>query len=165
MRNIESKILTREAMKAERLRLKQEGKKVVFTNGCFDILHAGHVSYLSFARAQGDVLILGLNSDVSIRRIKGEKRPLVSQSDRALMLAALEAIDYVVIFDEDEPASLIGDLIPDVLVKAEDWAHYVSGRDIVEKHGGKVVLAPMVKGLSTTALIAKIMDVYKNDQR
>ncbi|HBA84546.1 MAG TPA: D-glycero-beta-D-manno-heptose 1-phosphate adenylyltransferase [Verrucomicrobia bacterium] len=161
MRNVESKIMTREAMKAERLRLKQQGKKVVFTNGCFDILHAGHVSYLSFARAQGDVLILGLNSDVSIRRIKGEKRPIVAQDDRARLLAALEAIDYVVVFDEDEPAPLIGELIPDVLVKAEDWAHYVSGREVVEKNGGRVVLAPLVKGLSTTALIARILELHK----
>ena len=109
MRSVESKIMTREAMKAERLRLRQQGRKVVFTNGCFDILHEGHVSYLEFARGQGDVLILGLNSDLSVRKIKGEKRPMVAQEDRARLLAALEMIDYVVIFDEEEPASLMAE--------------------------------------------------------
>ncbi len=160
MRDAKDKILSREQMRVERQRLQAAGRKVVFTNGCFDIVHAGHIAYLGFARAQGDVLILGLNSDASVRRIKGIQRPIVGQNDRARVLAALEMIDYVVIFDEDEPAALIAELLPDVLVKAEDWAHYVSGRDVVERNGGRVVLAPLVPGLSTSDIIRKIIAVY-----
>ncbi len=145
-----------EAMKAERKRLKAEGRKLVFTNGCFDLLHTGHVDYLTFARSQGDALLVGINSDASVKSNKGDQRPIVPQADRAKVLAALEAVDYVVIFNEKEPAMLIGEIIPDVLVKGADWAHYVSGRDIVEKHGGKVVLAQMVQGRSTTDIIERI---------
>ena len=161
MRNAESKILSLEAMKSERERLKKSGQTVVFTNGAFDLIHAGHVSYLAFARGQGDALVVGLNSDASVKRYKGEKRPVVSQDDRARVLAALECVDYVVIFDEDEPAQLIAGLVPDVLVKGEDWAHYVSGREIVERNGGRVVLAPLVKGRSTSDLIRKILEAYQ----
>ena len=125
-------------MKKERARLKAAGKKVSFTNGCFDIIHAGHVDYLQWARNQADTLIVGLNSDASVRRSKGEKRPIVSEHDRAYVLAALACVDYVVLFDEDEPAQLIAEIIPDVLVKGEDWAHYVSGRETVEAAGGRV---------------------------
>lgn len=160
MRSYKSKILGRDAMIAERAKLKAAGKTVVFTNGCFDILHAGHVSYLNFARQQGDALILGMNSDVSVRRNKGDDRPINCERDRAEVLAALECVDYVVLFDEDEPASLISTLLPDVLVKGEDWAHYVSGREAVEAAGGKVVLAKMVTGRSTTGTIEKILKVY-----
>ena len=156
MRTIESKILTQSAMAAERERLRQAGWKVVFTNGSFDLLHDGHVTYLQFARAQGDALIVGLNSDASVRRYKGPARPILAQAHRARLLAALEMVDYVCIFDEDEPRDLIAALRPDVLVKAEDWAHYVSGRDVVEAAGGKVMLAPLVKGLSTSELIRRI---------
>ena len=162
VRSSKDKIVSRDQMVMIREQLRQDGKNVVFTNGCFDIMHAGHVSYLRFARKQGDVLILGLNSDASVRRNKGDKRPIISEQNRAEVLAALEIIDYVVMFDDDEPAALIGDILPDVLVKAEDWAHYVSGRDVVEKHGGKVVLAPLVEGLSTTAIIEKIIEVYNS---
>ena len=147
-------------MKKERARLKAAGKKVSFTNGCFDIIHAGHVDYLQWARNQADALIVGLNSDASVRRNKGEKRPIVSENDRAYVLAALACVDYVVLFDEDEPAQLIADIIPDVLVKGEDWAHYVSGRETVEASGGRVALAPLVEGRSTSNLISKIVDVY-----
>ena len=160
MRNLDSKVVSREPMVALRQKLRQSGKKVVFTNGSFDLLHVGHVTYLNFARQQGDVLIVGLNSDASVKRYKGDKRPVVNQANRAKVLAALECVDYVVIFDEDEPATLIESLIPDVLVKGADWAHYVSGREVVEKHGGKVVLAEMVAGQSTSELIKKIIDVY-----
>jgi D-beta-D-heptose 7-phosphate kinase/D-beta-D-heptose 1-phosphate adenosyltransferase len=156
VRNYESKVMSRKAMAAERRRLREQGKKVVFTNGCFDILHTGHLDYLQFARNQGDALVLGLNSDASVRRNKGAHRPIVPQDDRARMLAGLEAVDYVVIFDEDEPKELITELLPDVLVKGEDWSHYVSGREIVEKHGGKVALAPLTVGKSTTNIIEKI---------
>ncbi|HAS83680.1 MAG TPA: D-glycero-beta-D-manno-heptose 1-phosphate adenylyltransferase [Verrucomicrobia bacterium] len=156
MRDPNSKLFSWEAMRTERARLKATGRRLVFTNGCFDILHAGHVTYLSFARQQGDALVVGLNADVSVRRAKGPTRPVNPQQDRALVLAALEAVDYVVIFDEDEPISLISTLLPDVLVKGSDWAHYVSGRDIVEANGGCVVLADLVPGRSTTGTIARM---------
>lgn len=164
MRTSESKIRSRSDMKAERDRLKREGKQVVFTNGCFDLLHAGHVSYLQFAREQGDVLVVGINSDASVKRAKGDKRPLVGERDRALVLAALECVDYVVVFDEDEPAALIAEIIPDILVKGEDWAHYVSGREVVEQHGGRVVLAPLKEGFSTSGLISRIRNLYGNKE-
>jgi len=160
MREAEKKIWTRDALAEECRRLRTAGKKVVFTNGCFDLMHAGHAGYLQFARQQGDVLVVGLNTDASVRRHKGPLRPIVDEQNRARMMAALECVDYVTWFDEDEPKELIGELQPDVLVKAEDWAHYVSGRDIVEARGGKVVLAPMVEGLSTTRLIEKIVQAY-----
>ncbi len=149
------RILTAEEMRAERDRLHAEGKTLVFTNGCFDILHRGHVTYLQFARDQGDALCVGLNSDASVRRAKGPSRPVVGQEDRAVVLTALRCVDYVVIFDEDEPKRLISDILPDVLVKGRDWAHYVSGREVVEAHGGRVVLADMVEGRSTTNIIKK----------
>ena len=160
MREAEQKIRERAALARECARLRAAGKKIVFTNGAFDLLHAGHATYLEQARQLGDVLVVGLNTDASVRRYKGAKRPVVDEQNRARMLAALECVDFVTWFDEDEPKTLIAELQPDVLVKAEDWAHYVSGRDIVEARGGKVVLAPMVKGLSTTALIEKIVKAY-----
>lgn len=144
-------------------RLHAEGREVVFTNGCFDILHRGHVTYLEFARAQGDALVVGLNSDASVRRAKGANRPVNGQEDRAFVLGALRAVDAVVIFDEDEPRELIGHILPDVLVKGRDWAHYVSGRDIVEAHGGRVVLADMVEGRSTTNTIARIREAESSE--
>lgn len=149
-------ILTAEEARALRDDLVARGKKLVFTNGCFDILHRGHVTYLEFAREQGDALVIGLNSDASVRRSKGPERPVNCQEDRAFVLGALKAVDAVVIFDEDEPKDLIAKIIPQVLVKGRDWAHYVSGREIVEANGGEVVLADMVEGRSTTNTIAKI---------
>jgi len=145
---------------AELARMRDEmdaaGRHLVFTNGCFDLLHAGHVRYLRQARALGDALAVGLNSDRSVRELKGPDRPLNPQEDRAEVLSALGCVDYVVIFDEDEPRDLIAQILPDVLVKGKDWAHYVSGRDIVEAHGGRVVLADMVEGRSTTATIERM---------
>lgn len=155
-RQPETKILTREAMVAERARLAREGRIVVFTNGTFDLLHVGHVDYLHRARREGDVLIVGLNSDASVRRCKGPERPVVPEADRARLLAALECVDYVVVFEEDEPRDLIAALRPDVLVKGRDWAHYVSGRDVVEAAGGRVVLMDLVAGRSSSALIERI---------
>jgi D-glycero-beta-D-manno-heptose 1-phosphate adenylyltransferase len=134
------------------------GGKVVFTNGCFDILHRGHVTYLEFARAQGDALVVGINSDSSVRAAKGNGRPVNPQEDRAFVLAALRAVDAVIVFDEDEPRDLVAALQPDVLVKGKDWAHYVSGRDVVEARGGRVVLADLVQGRSTTATIERIRE-------
>lgn len=150
------RVMTREQMQTVRQRLAEEGKRVVFTNGCFDILHSGHLAYLTFARQQGDCLVVGLNSDESVRRNKGSERPLIGEQERALMLTGLRAVDYVVVFNEDEPRDLIADIVPDVLVKGKDWAHYVSGREVVERNGGKVVLADMVEGRSTSDIIAGI---------
>jgi D-glycero-beta-D-manno-heptose 1-phosphate adenylyltransferase len=147
-------------MRDERARLAADGKRLVFTNGCFDILHRGHVSYLAFARAQGDALIVGVNTDSSVRRNKGVNRPINNEADRAAVLTSLRSVDYVVLFDDDEPRPLIDVVRPDVLVKGKDWAHYVSGRDIVEQSGGAVVLADMVEGLSTTGTIERILEVY-----
>ncbi len=152
----ENKISGLSGLLARRAEWREAGRTVVFTNGCFDILHAGHVSYLEFARQQGDVLIIGMNSDASVQRNKGPERPVNKEADRARVLAALACVDAVVLFDEDEPLNIIGKLLPDVLVKGEDWAHYVSGREIVEQNGGKVVLAPLVAGRSTTGIIEMI---------
>lgn len=138
------------------------GKALVFTNGCFDILHRGHVAYLEFARAQGDALVVGLNSDESVRRNKGHLRPINPEEDRARVLSALRSVDYVVVFDEDEPKTLIEAILPDVLVKGKDWSHYVSGREVVEAHGGRVVLADLVEGKSTTNTIERILGAYAN---
>jgi rfaE bifunctional protein nucleotidyltransferase chain/domain len=153
-------ILTPDQMRQERDRLNSQGKKLVFTNGVFDILHRGHVTYLAFARDQGDALVVGLNSDQSVKRNKGDNRPINSQDDRALVLASLRCVDYVVIFDDKEPKDLIAKILPHVLVKGKDWAHYISGREIVEANGGKVVLADIVEGRSTTNVINKIVQVY-----
>ena len=150
-------ILTPAEARAERDRLVKDGKKLVFTNGCFDILHRGHAEYLAFARAQGDALCVGLNSDASVRRSKGPTRPVNSENDRAFVLGSLRAVDFVVLFDEDEPKDLIAQILPQVLVKGKDWAHYVSGREIVEAHGGRVVLAEMVAGRSTTNTIERVI--------
>jgi len=141
--------------------LKRQGKKVVFTNGCFDILHVGHVRYLSKARKMGDLLIVGLNTDRSVRTIKGEQRPIVSERERAEVLAALAIVDYVVLFDEPDPLRLITALKPDILVKGADWEKdEIVGRDVVEKGGGKVIRIPLVPGSSSTNLIDRIIKVY-----
>ncbi|MFZ9963889.1 MAG: D-glycero-beta-D-manno-heptose 1-phosphate adenylyltransferase [Terrimicrobiaceae bacterium] len=153
------RLVTPSEMRAERDRLHTEGRTLVFTNGCFDILHRGHADYLAFARSQGDALVVGLNSDASVRRAKGPTRPVNPEQDRAYVLGSLRAVDFVVIFEEDEPRDLIAQILPDVLVKGNDWAHYVSGRDIVEANGGRVVLAEMVEGRSTTATIERMRSV------
>jgi rfaE bifunctional protein nucleotidyltransferase chain/domain len=141
--------------------LKSKGKKIVFTNGCFDILHRGHVEYLSKAKELGDVLIVGLNSDSSVKMIKGDKRPIVPQEDRAFILSNLSFVDYVVIFDEPTPYELISKIVPDVLVKGSDWSQEnVVGRDIVEANGGKVVLIEIVPGRSTTNVIKTIIERF-----
>jgi len=143
--------------RALRDRLHEAGRKLVFTNGCFDILHRGHVTYLEFARRQGDALVIGLNSDASVRNNKGPTRPINTQEDRAFVLSALRCVDAVVVFGEKEPIELITTILPHVLVKGRDWAHYVSGREIVEANGGKVVLADIVEGRSTTGTIDRIL--------
>jgi D-beta-D-heptose 7-phosphate kinase/D-beta-D-heptose 1-phosphate adenosyltransferase len=140
---------------------KARGKKVVFTNGCFDLLHVGHVRYLQKARTYGDLLVLGLNSDASVQRLKGEKRPLIGQKERAHILAALDCIDYVVIFDEDTPLRLLQALKPSVLVKGGDYTpDKVVGKDLVESYGGRIELVEFVDGRSTTNIIEKILQNY-----
>ena len=156
------KLLSVDQVRAERDKLVAAGKRLVFTNGCFDILHRGHVTYLGFARNQGDALVVGLNTDASVRANKGENRPIHSELDRAFVLGSLRAVDYVVLFGEPEPKDIIARILPQVLVKGSDWAHYVSGREIVEAHGGKVVLADLVEGKSTTGTIERVLEVYGN---
>jgi rfaE bifunctional protein nucleotidyltransferase chain/domain len=142
-------------------RLKARRKKVVFTNGCFDLLHVGHIRYLRKAKKLGDILVVGLNTDRSVKEIKGQKRPIVSQKDRAEVLAALESVDYVVLFDEPHPFSLIGEVKPSILVKGADWPRdKIIGRDAVEKSGGRVVRIPLVPRASSTGIIEKIVEVY-----
>jgi D-glycero-beta-D-manno-heptose 1-phosphate adenylyltransferase len=147
-------------MRAERDRLVAEGKELVFTNGCFDILHRGHVAYLNYARSQGDALVVAVNTDASIKANKGENRPIHQEDDRAYVVGSLRAVDYVVYFADQEPKDVVAQILPQVLVKGNDWAHYVSGREVVEAHGGRVVLADMVEGRSTTGTIDKILSVY-----
>lgn len=131
--------------------------KVVFTNGCFDLIHRGHVDYLSKARDLGDMLIVGLNSDASVRRLKGEHRPVSNQQSRAMVMAAFAFVDYVVIFDDDTPARLIEAIKPDILVKGGDYNRSnIVGADFVESHGGKVTTIPLVEGESTTNLINRM---------
>jgi len=158
-----SKISDLDTLKAKIEILHKKREIVVFTNGCFDILHVGHLDYLAFARAQGDALIVGLNSDASVKRNKGEKRPIIPEQERAELLAGLSVVDYVVIFDDDEPKRIISELLPDVLVKGEDWSHYISGGDIVKANGGKVVLAKLVPGKSTTNVIENILDNFSRN--
>ncbi len=146
-------------------RAKKEKKKVVFTNGCFDILHRGHIDYLEKAKKLGDILIVGLNSDASVKKIKGENRPIVLEEDRAVVLSALGCVDYVYIFDQETPEELIKKLIPDVLVKGGDWdKENIVGKKIVEKSGGEVVTIPEVKGKSTKNIIQTIIDRYSKNK-
>jgi D-beta-D-heptose 7-phosphate kinase/D-beta-D-heptose 1-phosphate adenosyltransferase len=155
------KIFSREGLKAKIDAEKKAGRKIIFTNGCFDIIHAGHTHYLAKARELGDILIVAVNSDASVRRIKGEKRPLVPEDERADVLAALGCVDFVVIFEEPDPQALIDLLRPDVLVKGGDWREEdVVGRESVASWGGKVVIIPHRKGLSTTNIVEKIRSVY-----
>jgi D-beta-D-heptose 7-phosphate kinase/D-beta-D-heptose 1-phosphate adenosyltransferase len=138
-------------------RLKREGKKIVFTNGVFDIVHRGHVEYLTKAKTLGNVLLVGMNTDASVHRLKGPQRPIVSQDDRAFVLAALRVVDYVCLFDEDTPYNLIKAVVPDVLVKGSDWAiDDIVGKDIVEAAGGKVQTIDYIPNRSTTNIIQKI---------
>lgn len=138
------------------------GQAVVFTNGCFDILHPGHIGYLREARALGNLLIVAINSDASIRRLKGDKRPILTEDERATLLTALEMVDYVTIFDDDTPHTLISQLLPDVLVKGGDWAlDQIVGRTEVEAAGGKVYALPYLAGASTTDIISRIIDRYQ----
>jgi rfaE bifunctional protein nucleotidyltransferase chain/domain len=141
--------------------LREAGKRIVFTNGCFDILHAGHVRYLAAARSKGDVLVLGLNSDVSVKSIKPENRPIVSQDQRAEVLAGLACVDYITIFDEPDPLALIQTIKPDVLIKGADWKETeIIGSDVVKSYGGKVIRIEVVPDISTSRIIQKILKLY-----
>ncbi len=141
--------------------VQQQGKTVVFTNGCFDILHAGHVQYLAKAKALGDVLVVAINSDASVRRIKGEKRPINHQDDRAYILKNLKSVDVVLLFEDDTPLRVIETLLPDVLVKGNDWAiENIVGKEVVESHGGRVQTIEFLDGRSTSSTIEKVLKAY-----
>ena len=156
-----NKILERNALKNKLEELRKEGKKIAFTNGCFDILHVGHIRYLREAKKTADILVLALNSDSSVRAIKGEKRPLMSEEERAEILAALEFIDFVTIFQELTPLELINYLKPDILIKGGDWPkEKVIGREEIKKWGGRVAIIPEVEGKSTTNIVEKIKKMY-----
>lgn len=155
------KILNRTEIKEVVCLLRQSSKTIVFTNGCFDILHVGHLDLLENAKSQGDILIVGLNSDASIKRLKGRKRPINSGTDRARLLGALEVVDYVVFFEEDTPYEIIREIQPDILVKGGDYhLDNIVGRDIVESLGGRVIVVPLSPVKSTTELLAKIMKEF-----
>lgn len=143
-----------------RKRWRDEGRTVVFTNGCYDLLHPGHIRLLEAARSLGDVLLLALNTDSSIARMKGPSRPLMPEADRADLAAAIEAVDAVTLFDEDTPRELIAQLLPDVLVKGADWSHFIAGREEVEAAGGKVLALPLEPGYSSTNIVAKLLERY-----
>ncbi len=142
--------------------LKLEGKRVVFTNGCFDLLHIGHIRYLEEAKNLGDVLVVGVNSDSSVRNLKGDKRPILPEEERTEILSGLGCVDYITIFEELNPLSLITSLQPDVLVKGGDWTQdQIVGKDVVERLGGKVIVLPFINGASTTNLINTILKRYE----
>jgi D-beta-D-heptose 7-phosphate kinase/D-beta-D-heptose 1-phosphate adenosyltransferase len=156
-RGTRGKVRSIELLLDELARHRKGKKTIVFTNGCFDVIHRGHIEYLEFCKSQGDVLVVGVNSDSSVKIIKGPERPINNQHDRAIVLAALEMVDYITLFDEPDPLNLIKKVKPDVLVKGEDWAEKgVVGREFVESSGGKVVLAPLVEGKSSTETIEKM---------
>ena len=144
--------------------LRKSGKQIVFTNGCFDILHVGHVRYLTTARSEGDVLVVGLNSDSSVKSIKPDNRPIVTQEERAEVLAGLASVDFITIFDESDPLALISAIKPDILVKGADWKEKeIVGADVVTAYGGKVVRAEVVPGISTSRLIRRIINRYQKE--
>lgn len=158
---------TESFIKAETLALlirdfQNKGKKIVFTNGCFDILHPGHSAYLAEAKALGDILVVGVNSDASVQRLKGDKRPIMPEQARARLLAALAAVDFVTIFNEDDPYQLIKLLEPDILVKGGDWdTSAIVGRDLVTARGGSVQSLPFIDQYSTTSIIEEILNKYQ----
>jgi rfaE bifunctional protein nucleotidyltransferase chain/domain len=156
-------ILSKASMKFVREKLKEEKKKVVFTNGVFDIIHSGHIDYLIKAKELGDVLIVGLNSDSSVKRIKGEKRPIINQTERAYILSNLKPVDYVVFFEEDTPLEIIKAIVPDVLVKGADWSlDKIVGSDVVLSNGGEVKNISFVNDQSTSSIINLILSRYSN---
>lgn len=158
---LKEKVKGLNALKKIILKLKEKGKDIVFTNGCFDLLHYGHVKYLEEAKRRGDILVVAINSDASVRKIKGNKRPIVKQKDRLSLIAALESVDYVVLFNEETPLKAIKELKPDILVKGADWdKKQIVGSDIVLSYGGRVSTIKLIKGRSTTNLIKKIAKIF-----
>jgi len=144
--------------------LRRYGKRIVFTNGCFDLLHPGHIHVLTQAKALGDILVVGINSDTSVKRLKGDRRPILKENERLLMLAALETVDYITVFDEDTPLALIQLLQPQILAKGGDWSpEAIVGKDVVETGGGKVVMIPYQSGFSTTGIIERILVAYRGN--
>jgi len=152
-----SRFYTRADLLAQRALWKSAHQRVVFTNGCYDLLHPGHIRLLEQARSLGDVLVLALNSDASVRRMKGPSRPLIPEQERAEMALALEAVDAVTLFDEETPRELIAALLPDILIKGADWAHFIAGREEVEAAGGQVLTVALEPGYSTTNLVERIL--------
>jgi len=151
------KIKSLKSLKRELAKLRKQGKKIVFTNGCFDILHYGHAKYLQDSKAKGDILVVAVNSDSSVRKIKGKNRPIVDEANRLKLLASLESIDYLTLFKETTPLKIIKAVKPDILIKGADWKkNKIIGSDLVEAYGGKVSTIKLVKGFSTTNLIKKI---------
>lgn len=154
-------IVERKELRIIRDRIRNEGKKVVFTNGCFDLIHAGHVDYLLKAKALGDILIVALNTDSSVKRIKGEKRPILEEAERAFLISNLKPVDYVTFFDENTPKEIIDELVPDILVKGADWSlDKIVGRETVEANGGKVAAIEFVNAQSTSRIISIIISRY-----
>jgi D-beta-D-heptose 7-phosphate kinase/D-beta-D-heptose 1-phosphate adenosyltransferase len=155
------KIVSTDALAAGLEKARRAGKRIAFTNGCFDILHVGHVRYLSAAGSEGDLLVVGLNSDSSVRSIKGDRRPLVNQDQRAEVLASLACVDYVVVFDEPDPLRLIRSVKPDILVKGADWAEEdIVGGEFVKSTGGRIIRVELVSDASTTGIIERILERY-----
>ncbi len=140
-----------------RARWGAEGKTIVFTNGCYDILYPGHIRLLEKSRSLGDILILALNTDASVARLKGPTRPLLAQEERAAMAMSLDAVDAVTFFDEDTPHELIAEVLPDILIKGADWAHFIAGREEVESAGGKVMALALEPGFSTTNIVEELL--------
>ncbi|OGQ68560.1 MAG: glycerol-3-phosphate cytidylyltransferase [Deltaproteobacteria bacterium RIFCSPLOWO2_12_FULL_42_16] len=162
MNTKKKKIVSLQRLRGSLKNINKKNKTIVFTNGCFDIIHAGHVRYLNKAKSLGDVLIVGLNSDASVKLIKGDKRPIVPQEERAEVLSGLEAVDYVVLFNEPTPINLINAVLPYILVKGADWASQeIVGADIVRAKGGRVARIKLVKGKSTTNIIKKILELHR----
>ena len=150
--------LSNDELVEQRTRWRDEGKTVVFTNGCFDLLHPGHVRLLEAARSKGDILVVAINADSSVRRLKGPRRPVLGEQERAAILVSLAAVDAVTVFSEETPCELLERLLPDILVKGSDWSHWIAGREIVEAAGGKVYPIPVEPGYSTTDLVNAILD-------
>ena len=158
------KVLNIHELKSVRETLRRQNKKVVFTNGVFDIIHRGHIEYLTKAKSLGDVLVVGVNTDSSVHRIKGDKRPIVSEEDRAYIVANLSPVDYVCLFGEDTPSDLISTIVPDILVKGADWhINEIVGKDVVEKSGGKVMIIDFIPDRSTTSIIDLIIERFAAD--